>query len=125
MAEIIINALFTIAAAVIVLLLGWAIVQLGKTGKFNHLKNAIEILRSNCYTVAAALQQEMVEEWKEQNKDGKLTDAEIAHLKTTALTRVMAITAPAFINLLVAAGTDVKELVQNAIQEWVLENHKE
>lgn len=125
MTEIVINALFTIAAAVIVFLLGWAIVQLGKTGKFNHLKDALDVLRSNCYTVAAALQQEMVDEWKEQNEDGKLTDAEIAQLKAFALARVMAITAPAFVSVLTTAGTDVKELVQNAVQEWVLENHKE
>ena len=124
MTEILINALFTIAAAVIVFLLGWAIVQLGKTGKFNHLKDALDVLRTNAYTVAAALQQELVEDWKAKNADGKLTEDEIAKLKTTALARVMAITAPAFVNLLLAAGTDVKELINSAVQEWVDNNHK-
>lgn len=125
MTEIVINALFTIATAVIVFLLGWAIVQLGKTGKFNHLKTALDEIRSNCYTAAAALQQEMVEKWKAEAKDGKLTEAQIAQLKAFALARVMAITAPAFVSVLTTAGTDIQELVQNTVQEWVLENHKE
>jgi len=128
MLEVLGEVLIPIVVGIIVALVGaalaWLLVTLAKSGKFKNLETAIGVLKSNSYTVSAALQQEWVEKWKADTKDGKLTEAEIAKLKAEAMQRVMDITAPAFVSLLLAAGTDVKLLVQNAVQEWVDDNHK-
>ena len=123
--EVLIPLIVAFVVAVVGAALAWLLVTLAKTGKFKNLESAIGALRSNSYTVSAALQQEFVERWKADADDGKLTEAEIAKLKAMALQRVMDITAPALVSLLLAAGTDVKLLVQSAVEEWVGENHKE
>lgn len=122
--EVLIPIVVGIVVALVGAALAWLLVTLAKTGKFKNLEAAIGVLQSNSYTVSAALQQEFVEKWKADTKDGKLTEAEIARLKAMALQRVMDITAPAFVSLLIAAGTDVKLLVQSTVQQWVDDNHK-
>ena len=123
--EVLIPLIVAFVVAVVGAALAWLLVTLAKSGKFKNLEAAIGVLKSNSYTVSAALQQEFVERWKADADDGKLTEAEIAKLKAMALQRVMDITAPALVSLLLAAGTDVKLLVQSAVEEWVGENHKE
>ena len=122
--EVLIPIVVGIVIALVGAALAWLLVTLAKSGKFKTLESAIGVLKANSYTVSAALQQEFVERWKADADDGKLTEAEIAKLKAMALQRVMDITAPALVSLLLAAGTDVKLLVQSAVEEWVGENHK-
>ena len=123
--EVLIPIVVGIVIALVGAALAWLLVTLAKTGKFKNLETAIGALKTNSYTVSAALQQEFVERWKADADDGKLTEAEIAKLKAMALQRVMDITAPALVSLLLAAGTDVKLLVQSAVEQWVSNNHKE
>lgn len=123
--EVLIPIVVGIVIALVGAALAWLLVTLAKTGSFKNLETAIGALKTNSYTVSAALQQEFVERWKADADDGKLTEAEIAKLKAMALQRVMDITAPALVSLLLAAGTDVKLLVQSAVEQWVSNNHKE
>ena len=122
--EQVIQIVFAIILAAIGLAFAWLLVTLAKSGKFKNLEAAIGALKSNSYTVSAALQQEFVEKWKADSKDGKLTETEIANLKSMAMQRVLAMTVPAFMSLLIAAGADVTALIENTVQEWVDNNHK-
>ena len=120
LSQILLYILGAILSGALTLLL----LQLSKNAKFTHLQAALTALKEAAMDTAAALQQQFVEDWKAANADGKLTEAEKAQLAAKALDLTLIKMTPSAIELIKAAGMDVAQIVKDAVDKWVYENHK-
>ena len=95
--------------------------------KLNTNKNLQNISQATAHVVNATqavvleLQQTCVADWKKEAKDGKLTDSQIATLKTMLQTRVMSILSDDTTALLKGAGADITQMIQSSAEAVILE----
>jgi hypothetical protein len=113
--EIVVKALLGVAGA-------WVLAQLGKTQKLKHIQAAMAEVFHAAQETAAALQQTTVDKLKAAHEDGKLTEEEIADLKTALLETTLAKLSQPAIQLLKAAGNDIAAMIQDAAEAWIQMN---
>ena len=96
----------------LILLFTW----IKKNTKSVNVKSAIDLLEQAATDTVGELQQTLVNGWKEVNEDGKLTDAEVDMLKLRSLALVKSRIGPAAQDVIIAAGIDLKDLINAEVQ---------
>lgn len=89
----------------------WLEIQIGKTKKFQNVQNGIQELTNAASITVGALQQQLVENWKKLNEDGKLTKDEVSYLRNTLVSETKKKMSTATLNVLTAAGVDITTLI--------------
>ncbi len=121
--ELILDYGMQVAATLLMTLIGvlgtYLTLQLGKNANLKNINDAQkELIRAAKITVGE-LQQTVVEDLKAANEDGKLTQQEIAQLRTELLEKtVEKLSGPAYA-LLSAASVDLEGLILGAGESWI------
>lgn len=114
--------LTNIAADLVLIALGlifaWVGIKLGNNAKLKNILEAKIELEDAVLKTVGKLKQEFVDNWKEAN-GGKLTEEQIAYLKSETLNITISTLSQPAIGLLEAAGVDFLEYVRNAAETWV------
>ncbi len=88
--------------------------------KLTNIAAAIEQVTNAAQSVVGDLKQTVVDTWKEQASDGKLTSEQIAQLNSILLEKTKAQLATPILTLLEAAAVDVNALIKSAGENAVL-----
>ena len=121
--ELLLNYGMQVAATLLITLIGvlgtYLTLQLGKNANLKNINDAQkELIRAAKITVGE-LQQTTVSELKAANADGKLTQQEIAQLRTKLLDKtVEKLSTPAYA-LLSTASVDVEGLILGVGESWI------
>lgn len=103
--------------SVVLLFSTWVLSKIGKKKGLENFALAFQILSDiTCQTVGE-LQQTIVDAWKET--DGKLTEEQIAQLKTMLHNQVMLKLDEPTKNLIIAAGCDLGALIQGIAENYL------
>lgn len=97
------------------------VAKLNTNKNLSNVSQATSDVVKTTQSVVLELQQTCVADWKKEAADGKLTDAQIATLKTMLQTRVMAILSEDTTKLLKAAGSDLTQMIQSSAESAILE----
>ena len=121
--ELLLDYGMQVAATLLITLIGvlgtYLTLQLGKNANLKNINDAQkELIRAAKITVGE-LQQTTVSELKAANADGKLTQQEIAQLRTKLIDKtVETLSTPAYA-LLSAASVDVEGLILGVGESWI------
>lgn len=123
MAEIILENLVGIVAALLMTLIGvlgtWLTAKISKKTELANIGAAqVEVFNMAQLTVGE-LQQTMVEKLKAAHEDGKLTEDEIKELGDALLKKTIEKMSEPTYELLNAAGVDIIALIKGAGESWI------
>lgn len=123
MNEAVLNTILTIATSAAVMLIGvagvWLQSKIGQNKKLGSLKIATDAAIAAAQITVLELQQTIVDKWKADAVNGKLTDDQIAQLGDMLQAKAIdKMSAPA-IALLNAAQVDICALIAGAGEAWI------
>lgn len=127
--DIIFQVVVQYVAEIVALVIISAIGILGAyvLNKINKNKNLENIAEATAQVIGASqetvrrLQQTLVDEWKENAMDGKLTPEQIAELKEKTLQITLETLAQPVLELLLSAKVDISSLITNAAEAYINE----
>ena len=123
MAEIIIENLVKIAAALLLMLVGvlgtYLTALASRRAETKNLHDALYELTNAARVTVCELQQTTVEPLKAAAADGKLTEDEIAALRALLLQKTREKLLPATLELINAAGADIEALITGAAEAMI------
>ena len=118
MQDVLIETVLRLAAQVFMILLEvagtWLMIKLAKTKKFSTLSAAVGEATTMAQQTVAALQQTLVDDWKADALDGKLTDEQIALLQQKLLTITKSKMSDTAIKIIESAGKDLDAIIRDA-----------
>ena len=114
-----------IVALVIISVLGilgaFILKKINKNKDLKNIAGATQLVISAAQETVRRLQQTVVEGYKEEALDGKLTPEQIAELKRRTLEITMGTLAQPVLDLLLAAKVDISGLITNAAEAYINE----
>lgn len=114
-----------IVALVIISALGilgaFVLKKINKNKDLKNIAGATQLVISAAQETVRRLQQTVVEGYKEEALDGKLTPEQIAELKRRTLEITMSTLAQPVLDLLLAAKVDISGLITNAAEAYINE----
>lgn len=123
MHEILFESVLQIVTQAVIILLGiagtWATLKLAQTKKFSTLAAAVGEATEMAQQTVSALQQTLVDGWKDAAPDGKLTDEQIALLNQKLLAITKSKMSDAAIKLIEGANKDLNAIIQDAGEAWL------
>ncbi len=115
MADIIIENIVKIAAALLLMLIGvlgtYLTTLAAKRAETANVSEALRALTEAAKTTVGELQQTIVEPLKAAAADGKLTPDEITDLRNKLVTQTKQKMLPSAINIINAAGADIEAII--------------
>lgn len=129
MMEAIMTNAVELIAALLMMLIGvlgtWLSVKIGKKQEFQTLAVAIGEAAGMARLTVDELQQTIVNDLKASREDGKLTKQEITMLGEKLLEETLAKMSTPAIDVIEAAGVDIKALIHGAGEAWIAQMKKE
>lgn len=123
MTNVILENLVGIFTTLLIMLIGvvgtWLTAQIGKTQRLGNIQTAVESVVTMAQLTAQELQQTVVEELKNANKDNKLTKKEIEELGILLLDKTREKLSVPTYDLINAAGIDINALISGAGEAWI------
>lgn len=123
MTNVILENLVGIFTTLLIMLIGvlgtWLTAQIGKTQRLGNIQTAVESVVTMAQLTAQELQQTVVEELKNANKDNKLTKEEIEELGILLLDKTREKLSVPTYDLINAAGIDINALISGAGEAWI------
>lgn len=114
-----------IVALVIISALGilgaFVLKKINKNKDLKNIAGATQLVINAAQETVRRLQQTVVEGYKEEALDGKLTPEQIAELKRRTLEITMGTLAQPVLDLLLAAKVDISGLITNAAEAYINE----
>lgn len=124
MMQIIVTNAVEVTAALLMMLIGvvgtWLTLKLSKRTELGNLTEATAQVTEAAQTTVGELKQELVDGWKAAG-GGKLTQEQIAELKSMLLKKTYQKLSEPTVALLTAARVDVSALIAGAGEDWI--NH--
>lgn len=117
--EVVVDALFELVAACLMLLLAWVGAKIAENKKLANISVAKQEVDDAVFQTVSELQQTVVEGLKASAQDGKLTQEEITELGYQVLSKTMIKLSQPCVDLLRAAGVDLEEYIRGAAEKWV------
>lgn len=93
--------------------------NLSKSTKLKNTATALENLLTITRQTVGELQQVFVDDWKRENKDGKLTPAQIENLKSELLRLVYLKLDKETKDLIIAAGSDIDAIITGEAESFI------
>lgn len=116
--EIVLPYVLEILACLVMTLIGvggtWLTIKAGKNKQLGSIQNAIEQVTDAAQQTVRYLQQTIVEQYKKDAKDGKLSKEQICELKQKLLSKTKEQLSEPVIALLESVQVDVSALIQSA-----------
>ena len=126
MADIIIENIVKLTAALLLMLIGvlgtYLTALSAKRAETANLHNALRELVDAAKITVGELQQVMVGPLKEAAADGKLTPEEITRLRCTLVAETKRKLLPATLDLINAAGTDIEAIILGVGESFINKN---
>ena len=123
MAAIIIETVMDVLAELAIMLIGvggtWLTIQMGKNKHLQSINAAQQEVIAMAQITVGELKQTIVDGLKARHEDGKLTQGEIQTLGLELVSLTLEKLSQPTVNLLQAAGVDVKELIRGAGEDWI------
>lgn len=117
--EMIVNILGELALAAIGVAGTWVLAKIAENTKLKNIEIATGEVIHAARESAAALQQTTVEGLKAASQDGKLSEDEVKDLGLKLFEMTMKKLSVPTINLLEAAGKDIRAMIQDAAEDWI------
>lgn len=109
----------TLIVAVIGVFGTWLLQKINKNKDLKNISEASEQLIKATQQTVLELQQTLVDDWKAQAKDGKLTDEQIAELKTKTLEITAKKISTPTLKLLESAKIDIDALIAGSAESYI------
>lgn len=118
MANVIVETILKVVATLLITLIGvlgtWLTYKVTKGKNLQNINVAIGSVIEMAQQTVLELQQTVVDGWKAENENGKLTDAQISNLGRMLLQKTMEKLSNPTCGLIEAAGVDITSLIQGA-----------